>query len=152
MYLDELTETDIQNHEERMLCECERIYDRYKEAFAEYQCTIMFKLSWTIKRKVFEHRPLLKWGYCCCVEFCVQKDGKKVWIIDPEGEYEILEDGFEITRIDGFIRKTVYLITEINNLKEDIEYYLEMLKTCQIVDDDIVKHYLSSSKSVKSRF
>ncbi len=63
MYLEELNETDIQNHEERMLCECEGIYDRYKEAFAEYQCRIMFKLSWTIKRKVFEHRNL-RYGDC----------------------------------------------------------------------------------------
>ncbi len=151
MRLEELTETDIRNHEERMLSECKKVYDRYKEAFAEYQCTMMFKLSWPSwafwpfwpswpswfkNNTIYTQRPPLKRDYCCELGFWVQKNGKKVWV-ESGTEYgdECLENGFVITENVGLFHIKFVLNSDTDILEEEIEYYLEMLRTCPIVED-----------------
>ncbi len=144
-YLKELSEPDIRNHEELMLSECKKVYDRYKEAFAEYQCTMMFKLSWPCwapwlpwpkNNTIYTRRPPLKRGYCCELGFWVQKNEKKVWV-ETGDEYgnECLENGFAITWNDGLFHNKFVLNADTDILEEEIEYYLELLKTCPLVED-----------------
>lgn len=80
-----------------MLFEYNRVAEKYKEAFVNYECSLKIELKWdnylSIKRKMYDYRLPLQIGYRRFIDFMVQKDGEELKLISDDGEADYYSYG-----------------------------------------------------------
>lgn len=125
----------IIEHEEKMLFEYNCMVEKYKEAFAKYQCLIRFRMEWynclTIKQRPVDYRIPLKNGYVCFIGFSVQKNGEDIKLKSDDGEvdYYVLSDSLHITEINWMlVYKKINLFSDMKDFEEELNYFLQMLE------------------------
>lgn len=126
----------ITKHEEHMLFEYNRVAEKYKEAFAKYECSLKIELKWdnylSIKRKRYDYRLPLQIGYRCFIDYMVQKDGEELKLISDDGEadYYSYGESVNITWIHWLwgVRKIFLSTDNMDVFEEDLREYLEEIQ------------------------
>lgn len=125
----------IIKHEEYMRFKYNELAEKYKDAFAEYHCSLKLEMRWyncmSIKQKVYNQRIPFKNGYICFIDFSVQQNGEDFKLISNDGEadYYLLADSTNITDITWLlVCRRMNLISDTEFFEEELHYYLETLE------------------------
>lgn len=129
-----LLDDQIKEHEYVMLSKYQIAVSAYKNAFAEYGCTVECGLMWTIfpsDTPLFSRISSCR-GYSSYVYCRVMKDGLQVNIpsFDGEVDYDSLSCCWQIVSISpSWITPKTALFTGTDDAAADIENILAALRT-----------------------